>query len=341
MDPLTQGLLGAAAAQAVFAPRLGHRAWQVGALAGVIPDADILIRSQADPLLAIEVHRQFTHSLAFIPIGGLAASLPWLARRRHRPEARPILAAAVLGYATHGLLDACTTYGTQLLWPFSRVRVAWSWISILDPLFTLLLLAGVLLSAGKRSRWPAAVALALCLAYLGLGAVQRERALGAQTQIALARGHAPERGDVFPTVGNHIVWRSLYQAGDTLHTDRIRVPWLGTAQVAPGPAVELLHERDLEPQVLADPRLLRDLRRFAWFSAGWIARAPADESVIGDVRYSLDSGTFEPIWGIRFHPGRPVPIEWVNRTRDRDLRLGELWREILGRAPIYRPVPGR
>ncbi|MDB2316436.1 metal-dependent hydrolase, partial [Luminiphilus sp.] len=33
---------------------------------------------------------------------------------------------ALVGYATHGLLDACTTYGTMLLWPFSDARIAWS-----------------------------------------------------------------------------------------------------------------------------------------------------------------------------------------------------------------------
>ena len=41
-----------------------------------------------------------------------------------------------MGYATHGLLDSCTSYGTQLFWPFSDVRVAWDTMSIVDPLFT-------------------------------------------------------------------------------------------------------------------------------------------------------------------------------------------------------------
>ena len=35
----------------------------------------------------------------------------------------------LLGYATHGMLDACTSYGTQLLWPFTNHRYAFNTIS--------------------------------------------------------------------------------------------------------------------------------------------------------------------------------------------------------------------
>ena len=340
LDPLTQGLLGAAAAQALFGGRLRH-AWLIGAAGGVLPDADVFLGSQADPLAAIEYHRQFTHSLAFIPVGGAVAALPWLAFRRWRERWKPVLGAAVAGYATHGLLDAFTTYGTQLLWPFSSHRVAWNAVSIVDPVFTLALVVGVVWAARVRTRLPAALALAFCALYLALGAVQRERALGVQERVAAARGHARARGEVFPTLGNNLVWRSLYQAGDSLYADRVRVPWLGGPRWAEGAAVALTRERGLEPRARADARVRRDFRRFRWFSDGWVARAPSDPGVIGDARYSLRTDAFEPVWGVRFHPGRPVPTEWVNRTRDRSLRLGDLWAEISGADPAYRPVPPR
>jgi hypothetical protein len=48
----------------------------------------------------------------------------------------------------------------------------------------------------------------------------------------------------------------------------------------------------------------------------------------GDVRYSLQTNAFDPIWGIRLHPGQPLAVEWVSRTRDRQLRLSDLWSEI-------------
>jgi inner membrane protein len=85
--------------------------------------------------------------------------------------------------------------------------------------------------------------------------------------------------------------------------------------------------------------MLRDFDRFAWFSDGWLARAPTDPTVIGDARYSLRNDRYEPVWGIRFHPGADQPTEWVNRTRNRDVGVAELWDEISGRSRAFRPLP--
>ncbi|HVS33342.1 MAG TPA: metal-dependent hydrolase [Thermoanaerobaculia bacterium] len=324
MDPLTQGLIAAAAAQLTSGHRLGRRSALIGTVAGVLPDADVFIHSSTDPLLAVEYHRQFTHSLAFIPIGGAMAALPFLFFSKDR---KAVLAAAVAGYATHGLLDACTTYGTQLLWPFSRTRVAWDTISIIDPLFTLALLIAVVVG----SRRSAAAALVFCALYLSIGLSQRERASGVQQRLAALRGHERVRAEVFPTVGNHLVWRSLYDSGGTLHADRLRVPWFGAARVATGARVD---GYELPPRLRANQRAARDFERFRWFSAGWVALDPRDPAVIGDVRYSMRTEAFEPIWGVRLEP----ETQWVNRSRDRSLSIGDLWREIDGSDPRYKPV---
>ncbi|MCA9658972.1 MAG: metal-dependent hydrolase, partial [Myxococcales bacterium] len=61
MDAITQGVLGAAAAQAALSDRLGRRVWLYGALGGWAPDLDVFIRSSIDPTVAIEYHRNFTH----------------------------------------------------------------------------------------------------------------------------------------------------------------------------------------------------------------------------------------------------------------------------------------
>jgi inner membrane protein len=244
-----------------------------------------------------------------------------------------------IAQAAAALLDACTSYGTQLLWP-SAHRVAWDVISIVDPLFTLTLLVGLVWARWRRSRAPAAVALAVCALYLGLGALQRERAMAAQASIAAARGHAPARAAVFPTVGNNVVWRSLYQVGDRLHADRIRVAWPGTVQWAEGSELRAVSERDLAAEASADGRVLVDFRRFRWFSDGWVVRAPGEPSWVADARYSLRTDVYDPIWGIRFHPGRPVPTEWVDRSAERTIALGELWAELAGTHSTYRPLPG-
>lgn len=341
MDPLTQGLLGGAAAYVVCGRRLGPRALLIGAAGGVLPDADVFIRSATDPLLAVEMHRQFTHALAFIPIGGFIAALPWLVRKKNRALWKWIAFAAIVGYATHGPLDACTTYGTQLLWPFSHARVAWDTVSVIDPIFTLMLLFGTIAGAIRKSSRPATIALSLCLVYLLVGGVQRERASRVQEQLAATRGHTIARGKVFPTIGNNLVWRSLYRSGDMLYVDRIRVPWFGPPRFSPGTSVRSVGEDDLAPDERSVPRVVEDFRRFQWFSDGWLARDSDDPSVIGDVRYSMRTDAFDAIWGIRFHPGRAVPTEWVSRSRDRTISFSDLWDEISGRDPAYRVLASR
>lgn len=294
---------------------------------------DVLIRSSVDPLLAIEHHRGFTHSLLFIPVGGIVAALPF-AVQLERVQRRWAALAAILAYASHTLLDAATTYGTQWFWPFSQSRVGLDIISIIDPLFTFVLLAGTIAASFGRRRI-AVIALALCVAWLGAGFIQRERASAVQKRLAAARGDRLERGEVFPTIGNTLVWRSIYASNGMLRIDRIRVPWRGSATFAAIDAVPLTTAEASG----GDARLRRDFERFAWFSGGWIARSPSDATVIGDARYSLRTDRYEPVWGIRFRPETDPPIEWVNRTRERDPGVAQLWNEIVGRDPAFRPLP--
>lgn len=48
-----------------------------------------------------------------------------------------------LAFLTHWIIDACTAYGTQIFEPFSRYRVAFNNISILDPLYTVPMIVGL------------------------------------------------------------------------------------------------------------------------------------------------------------------------------------------------------
>lgn len=146
MDILTQGLLGGVLAQSVAKKEETKLATFVGVIAGLIADADIFIYSSNDPLLNIEFHRHFTHSLFFIPIGAaIAVALLWPFLRKRLSTGRLYL-YSLLGYSMSGVLDACTSYGTHLLWPFSDERIAFNIISIIDPVFTLLLLITLLFS---------------------------------------------------------------------------------------------------------------------------------------------------------------------------------------------------
>lgn len=341
MDPVTHALIGASVARVALARPLGRAAWLPGAIGALAPDLDALVRSSQDPLLYAEFHRHVTHALAFIPIGGVVAALPWIVRRRTRAAWPAWIGATTAGYATHGVLDASTTYGTSLLWPFSDVRVAWNIISIVDPVFTAIVAAGVVVAVWRRSALPAALALVACVGWLLAGAVQRERALAAQTAVAEMRGHAIDRRDVFPGFATTLVWRSLYEANGTLHMDRIRVPWTGQASWRPGPTAPPFDAADLPAAVREDTRLMRDIGRFRRYSNGWVARVPGEPDLAADARYSDALDRFEPVWAIRLRPGDPVPVDWVDRSRQRRIDGAALWAELRGRDPAYRVLPPR
>ena len=72
MDPISQGIVGSSFSQSCAHNKNSLMLISViGFLSGVAPDIDIFIRAEQDPLLFLEFHRQFTHSLIFIPIGGI------------------------------------------------------------------------------------------------------------------------------------------------------------------------------------------------------------------------------------------------------------------------------
>ena len=328
MDPVTQGALGAAAAQAALGKQNELPAgalWLMGAAGGMAADLDVLIRSAEDPLLKILFHRHFTHSLIFIPIGGLLCALPFLALRRLRPHWKRVLAVTTIGYATHGLLDGCTTYGTMLFWPFSDHRVNWGLVSVIDPLFTFPLIAAVVVAARMKSHRPALVGLAWCALYLLLGGVQHLRAAGVQEKLAASRGHKIERAEVFVSFANNITWRSVYEANGMLYADKIRVPWLGAGRASPGETRPAFDAALLPMGVADNPDTARGLRLMKWFASDWVALDPADPLLLGDIRYSFSPGEFAPIWSVRLNPAdASEPVAWVNNRRKREITMGHV-----------------
>jgi inner membrane protein len=342
MDTITQAVIGAAAGQAVGSRALGRRAAWIGAVGGLLPDADVLIRSASDPLLAIEQHRGFTHSLLFVPVGAAIAAAPFLLSRELRGRAGLLYLAAVAGWATHAPLDAFTSYGTQLFWPFSDLRVALNSVSIVDPLFTLPLLAAVALAALWRRAAPAVAGLAWAVAWLGLGAVQHGRAADVQAELAQARGHAPVQGRVDPTLGNNLLWRSVYRTPDgRAHVDAVRVPWLGPPTVRTGRSGELATEASLLALPAAEPAATaRAVRTWHWFADGWVGRkdGPEGEVVLSDLRYGADPAGLEPFWTLTLRTADAArPVERSGPLASRR-GLGALWAEVSGRDGRQLPI---
>jgi inner membrane protein len=341
VDPVTHVLLGASLGYTGFGRRLGRTAALAGGLAAFAPDADVFIRSAADPLLAIEHHRGFTHALAFAPIGAAIVAAWWLFHPAWRTRSRwfAVWGCGLVAYVSHALLDAATSYGTQLLWPISRHRTGWDVISIIDPLFTLMLLIGLISALVRQRIGGTAIALGACAAYMTLGGVQHARAAAAQRQLAATRGHTLERFEIMPTLANNIVWRALYMHSGRIYSDRIRVGWFSKPAVRAGWSLPVVRITELSAAESAR-NARRSFERFAWFSEDWVARSPADPTLLGDMRYSLSTEAFDPIWGIRFtSPEAPTNVVWVNRSRDRQVSVAELWDEIAGRDSRFQAIP--
>ena len=330
MDPISQGAIGAVVPQ-VVSRRGKLRAFAVlGCLAGMAPDLDVFIDSSTDPLLFLEFHRQFTHALLFIPIGAalVALALHPFVRRTLRP--RETYLACLLGYATHGLLDACTSYGTQLLWPFSEHRVAWNIVSVVDPLFTLPLLGLAALAAVRRRRAFAVAGLVWAVGYLALGAVQHQRAEAAGAQLAAERGHQPRRLLAKAGFANLLVWKVVYEHGGRFHVDAIRAGMDVT--VCSGASIARLDVRRDFPWLDPGGRQARDVERFRRFSDGYVAVDPRRANRIIDMRYSMVPNTIDPLWGIELDPRAP-PDRHVRYVEDRESRVDQrraYWRLLMG-----------
>jgi inner membrane protein len=332
MDPLTQGTLGASLPQACLDRRHAASAGLLGFLAGMAADLDVLIRSSTDPLLFLEYHRQFTHSLIFIPVGGLlcALLLHQLFGRRRGLSFRQSWLFCTLGYATHALLDACTTYGTMLLWPFSDQRFAWNTISIIDPLFTLPLLLGVVMTARKKRHLYVRLALLWAFSYMVLGLWQRNTAVDMGYALAAERGHEPLRLEAKPSFANILVWKIVYETGDRYYVDAVRARV--APRVFPGDSVEKLNiARDMPWLDLASQQA-RDIERFRWFSNGYIARDPIYRNRVIDIRYSLIPNEVDPLWSIELRPGAAREEHAAYRVH-RDTggnRIGTMWGMVTG-----------
>ena len=183
MDSLTQIILGAAVGEAVLGKKIGNRAVLYGGIIGTIPDLDVLVGNFVDPLTAIEIHRGFSHSILFFIL--FSPLLGWAIKsmeRRTNVAWKQATLMAFLCLFTHALLDAFTTWGTQLLWPLDH-RIAWQTIFVVDPLYTLPFLFCLIAAmrqprtSERRRKWNR-MGLIISTSYLMLTVVLQQIAIG-------------------------------------------------------------------------------------------------------------------------------------------------------------------
>ncbi|MBL8631040.1 MAG: metal-dependent hydrolase [Rhodospirillaceae bacterium] len=331
MDPLTQGTLGAAFTQSFVKKRPQVRmAAGFGFLGGIAADIDVLIRSNTDPLLFLDYHRHFTHSLAFIPIGGLlcATLAHLLFRKRTQLPFLTTFLFCTLGYATHAVLDACTTYGTMLLWPFSDARMAWNVIAIIDPLFTLPMLAAVIAAVRTQNTRYAQAGMIWGALYMGLATLQHSQALTMAEQIAAGRGHIILRVEAKPSFGNILVWKTITETSDAFYVDAVRTGF--APKTFEGVQIAKLDiSRDL-PWLSPSSQQARDVERFRRFSDNFVAMDPVIPNRIIDVRYSFVPNDIGALWSIGLKPTADDAAHATYQDHRNNARAGveKLWKML-------------
>ena len=327
MDPISQGTVGAAFAQSTANKKNILRIGIIGFLAGLAPDLDVLIRSSNDPILFLEYHRQFSHSLFFIPFGSLIVALLIFSLVKGSMGFKTVYVASFLGYATHGLLDACTSYGTQLFWPFSSERVTWNNISIVDPIFTIPVIILVAIAITKKKRIFSFFAIGWIAFYLSLGFVQYERALSAAMQLADSRGHNAQRLTLKPSFGNLILWKSIYQHEETFYVDAIRT--VQSSTWCSGESIRIFDYQYHLPDLDKESQQAKDIERFRWFSQDYLGYEE-EKKLVTDIRYSMIPNQIKPMWGLVIDDQRGKnehAIWWTSRSLDKNQR--DLFTEML------------
>jgi len=279
MDSLTQIALGAAVGTAVLGRKVGARAALWGAVCGTLPDLDVLV-PYGDPVRDFTFHRAESHSLFWLSVASPA--IAWIIARldrRARASFREWWLLAWLALVTHPLLDAFTIYGTQLLLPFSDYPVGVGSVFIIDPLYTVPLLVGVVAALRLRGRDPAramrwnAAGLVLSTLYLGWGVAAQSHVEGVVHRTVAATPLADARALVTPTPFNTLLWRVVVMDDGGYHEGYYSL-------LDESPRVRLTRHA-------SDTRLLEPLRddwtvrRLAWFAKGFygVSEAAADTRV--------------------------------------------------------------
>ena len=231
MDSVTQFTLGAGVGVAVLGRRIGVRKAAVtGGLLAMLPDLDVFWPT-GDPVERFVTHRSVTHSLlvhaVVTPLLGEGLSRLFEALKQDRLRA---YLAVILILTTHALLDSLTVYGTQLFWPVWKEPVGLGSIFIIDPLYTLPLLAMTIWAffqtvwTPRYGKWLAR-ALVVSTIYLGWTAVAQQAVAEKGKQVLADNGLKYEDLLASPTPFNSLFWRVIALDGPRYYD--VFIPLLG------------------------------------------------------------------------------------------------------------------
>ena len=333
MDSVTQVLLGASIGVAVMGRRTAlwkSALW--GGVAGLLPDLDVLL-DHGDPILNMIRHRAETHALLLLTL--FAFPMAWGVSRIHR---QPQLYgrwwwALMLALVTHPLLDLMTIYGTQVFQPFTDEAYGLGSMFIIDPVYSLPLLAGVVAALRVKTVGRALAingcALVFSTAYLAWSALAQWGVTQHARQSLQAQGLPSQQLLVTPAPLSTLVWRVVALDGERLHEGFY-------ALMDGGRSVRFVaHARgaDLAAQHADHPQL----QRLARFTDGFFkVQQDGARLVVTDLRMGQ-----EPDYVFSFDIGPPLQAGQthpVAEQRSRRMNVGE-GLQWLGQRMLGRDVP--
>ncbi len=285
MDSITQMALGASLGELALGRKVGRKAMAWGALAGTIPDLDVIASPFITAAQALRLHRGPTHSLFFAfvaaPLLGLLVARIHRKRNDAHADWKGWAWLFFLGLWTHPLIDWLTVYGTQLFWPITDHPYGLGALFIIDPLYSVPILIALVRSwfttdDRKRLRWNrAALIFSTLYACWGIGVKYhvealawdnlREQGLELQVDRVLAKA----------TPLNTIAWDVLARGRDDVWESRYA-----------------LTEDDTKFPFVAVPREWERTVPFQgsdaydaieWFSQGFSAARPAEGDTVARV----------------------------------------------------------
>jgi inner membrane protein len=233
----------------------------------------------------------------------------------------------------HVLCDACTSYGTMLLWPFDDGRYAWDCMPIIDLIATLPVLVLALLAWKKAAPRLAVYGLVWFTSYALLGVWQHARAESALRQWFASQQVSPVRVAVKPTALNLLVWRCVWLDGDRWRTAAVRVAPFAAPQLIIGEKRAAVTPASPGLPAAGSPAAVI-IADFSRFTQNWNSYTAEGSAVlIGDIRFGMLPTSARPLWSVRCEPTGPSTV-----VIDRSLKPGDWGRfgqMITGTHPDY------
>lgn len=331
MDSLTQIVLGAAVGEAVLGRKIGNKAMFYGAIAGTIPDLDVLASHFTDTVTALETHRGFTHSILFSIL--FAPIFGWIVSKYEKYKNRKDwIVFFFLTLITHPILDAFTTWGTQLFWPFD-LRVAIKNIFVIDPLYTLPFLVFLILamfqkkSSRKRSLYNR-LGLLVSTSYLGLTLILKGFSFQTFTKELAAQHIVYKEIETKPSPLNTILW--------TANVETKNAFLIGNSSFFDTKPIEFStypKNHHLLGNLVNHPKT----KRMISISKGWYTINKVDKTLyFNDLRFgtlSIQPNAQNFVFKYKIEVdkrGTPFFIEEPKAKRDAKKLLSDLWQRIKG-----------